>query len=137
MFAKRVRDDDAPLNTIIGPGTVIDGDLRVSGFVRVDGDITSNIEATGTVIVNEKARVTGNIRAKSALVGGTVKGNIEAADRIQLFATASVAGDLLTRRIEVAANAVFNGHCIALRDLGSYDAALALRKNAPAAVGCG
>ena len=34
-----LNNDDISINSIIGAGTVIRGDIKVNGFVRIDGDI--------------------------------------------------------------------------------------------------
>jgi len=36
--------DDISINTIIGPGTFVNGSLSVPGFLRVDGDINGDIK---------------------------------------------------------------------------------------------
>jgi len=114
--------DDVSINTIVGAGSAIAGDIRVSGFVRVDGDIDGNLETTGKIIIGEKARIRGNISAKSAIIGGLVKGDILAPEGIQLFPTSTVIGDIVARRVEIAEQVVFHGHCISLSETEEYDA---------------
>ena len=45
--------EDVSINTIIGPGSFIRGGLKISGFVRIDGDIEGNLETGGRIIVGE------------------------------------------------------------------------------------
>lgn len=116
--------DDISINTFVGLGSSVSGDMRISGFTRIDGDVDGNLEISGKVIVGEKSRVRGNITAKSAIIGGIVEGNITAPDKVQLFATAAVIGDIATRRLELADNVLFQGHCIALSDPAEYDEAV-------------
>ena len=59
--------DDISINTMIGAGSAFSGDLKVSGGLMVDGDIDGNIELSGNIIIAERARVRGNIVAKSAI----------------------------------------------------------------------
>ncbi|AEE17751.1 bactofilin family protein [Treponema brennaborense] len=117
------QNDDISINTFIGAGSAVAGDMRISGFIRIDGDIAGNLETTGKVIIGEKARVKGNITAKSAIIGGIVEGNVTAPERIQLFETAAVIGDIATKRLEIADNVVFHGHCISLADQNEYETA--------------
>ena len=42
--------DDISINTIIGKGSSITGNLRINGFVRLDGDINGNLETDGNII---------------------------------------------------------------------------------------
>ena len=43
--------DDISINTIIGKGSSITGNLRINGFVRLDGDIDGNLETDGNIII--------------------------------------------------------------------------------------
>ena len=62
-MAKKNFIDDISVNTIVGPGALITGNVTVSGFLRIDGDIDGNIQTQGRVIIGEEARIRGNIRA--------------------------------------------------------------------------
>lgn len=117
------RGDDISINTFIGSGSAISGNLKIAGFVTVHGDLDGDLEATGKVIVSEEARVRGNITAKSAIIGGVVEGNITAPDFIQLFQTASVVGDISTRKLVLEDGVLFQGHCISLSDEEEYQEA--------------
>ena len=64
--------EDISINTIIGSDSFVSGNIKINGFVRVDGDIDGKIEASGNVIIGNKARVRGNISASSIVVGGIV-----------------------------------------------------------------
>ena len=67
-----LRVDDISINTIIGKGSAISGNLKVNGFIRIDGDIDGNLETDGNVIVGELARIRGNLTAKAVIIGGIV-----------------------------------------------------------------
>lgn len=113
-------NDDISINTFIGSGSAVSGNVKIAGFVTVHGDLEGDLEASGKVIVSEEARVRGNITAKSAIIGGVVEGNVTAPDSIQLFETATVVGDLATRRLKLEDGVLFHGHCIALVDEDAY-----------------
>ena len=108
--------DDISINTVVGPGTKFSGDMNIAGLVRVDGDIDGNLETTGRVIIGEKARIHGNVTARTAVIGGIVEGDVYAPEGIQLFATSSVYGDVITKKITVAENCFIHGMCIAIKD---------------------
>ena len=71
-----LRIDDISINTLIGNGSAISGDIKVNGFVRIDGDIDGNLETDGNVIVGENARIRGDVKAKSIIIGGIILGNV-------------------------------------------------------------
>lgn len=115
--------DDISINTIIGAGSAVSGDIRVGGFVRVDGDIDGNIETVGRIIIGEKARIRGNVTASSVIVGGVIEGDIIAPESVQLFSTAAVVGDIITRRLQVADQVVLHGYCISLENEADFEKA--------------
>ncbi|HNC74909.1 MAG TPA: polymer-forming cytoskeletal protein, partial [Elusimicrobiota bacterium] len=82
MFGKK-DIDPAKMETIIGPDTRFQGNVRSKGYVRVDGEIDGSVSAEG-VIIGEKAVVTGDITAKMVFVGGKVTGNVTAAAALEL-----------------------------------------------------
>lgn len=116
--------DDIAFKTIIGEGSSIRGDLKISGMIRIEGDIDGNIETNGNLFVSEKARVRGNIQARSVTVCGIVQGNIIAPDHVQLFSTSAVLGDIQTHRLSAEENVIIQGHCIALSDNTLYENAV-------------
>ena len=69
-----LRTDDISINTIIGKGSAISGNMKVNGFIRIDGDIDGSLETDGNVIVGENARIRGDLTAKSVIIGGIIKG---------------------------------------------------------------
>lgn len=118
-----LRIDDISLNTIIGNGTSITGNLKVNGFVRIDGDIKGDLETDGNIIVGEKARIKGNITANSIIVGGIILGDIYAKESVKILTDAAVVGDIISRKVQIDDLAIFHGHCIALKDDKKYETA--------------
>lgn len=118
--------DDISINTIIGAGSAVSGDVKANGFIRVDGDIDGNLDSSGNVIVGNKARINGNITALSSVVGGIVLGDIYAPDGIKLLSSSAVIGDIYTKNLEIEENVVFHGHCIALKNEEEFEQAAKL-----------
>ena len=88
-----VFNDDISINSIIGNGSSIRGDIKINGFMRIDGDLEGNLETTGNVLVGENARIAGNITARSITVGGIIKGNVVAPEQVHLLSSSIVIGD--------------------------------------------
>ena len=108
--------DDISINTIIGKGSSISGNLRINGFVRLDGDIDGNLETDGNIIIGDSARIKGDVKAKAVIVGGIVVGNILAQESIKLLSNSAVLGDVISRKVQVEDKATFHGHCISIKD---------------------
>jgi cytoskeletal protein CcmA (bactofilin family) len=100
------------LNTIIGAGTVITGDIESAGFTRVDGSVQGNVHAAGRIIIGEKARLKSNVNGTAITVGGVVYGNVIASERIIILATGLVMGDIITRRIQADEGCLIHGKVV-------------------------
>lgn len=116
-----LRIDDISLNTIIGNGTSIKGNLNINGFVRIDGDIDGDLNTDGNIIIGENARIRGNINAKAAVIGGIILGDIHAKESVKLLNNSAVVGDILSHKVQIEDTAIFHGHCISIKNEEEYD----------------
>lgn len=114
MFGNR--NKTAPIDSLIGAGTVIEGDLCFIGGLRIDGrvqgKVTGHPEKGGTLVISEQGCVVGEIRARRVLVNGTVDGPVYAAEAVELLPKARVSGDVRYQRIEVHLGAQVTGRLI-------------------------
>jgi cytoskeletal protein CcmA (bactofilin family) len=104
MFGKGSRK----LETIVGDGTHIAGKVIVKGTIRVDGVVEGDVHADW-VIVGETGKIRGNTRTRGMVVGGSVEGNIEAAETVELKEKATMAGEIHAPKLGVCEGAVFDG----------------------------
>jgi cytoskeletal protein CcmA (bactofilin family) len=74
-----------------------------------DGKIEGEIQSNATLTVGKSANVQGEVKSKSVIIHGTVQGNIDAAERVELKATAQLIGDLRAGRIIIEDGATFVG----------------------------
>ncbi len=115
MFNRKPRDPE--IETLIGPGTRVDGDLRVTGGVHVAGRVHGNVtvaEAAGGAVleVAETGVVEGNVDVPRVVVHGEVRGDVRATEKIDLGPKARVAGSVMYGVIEMAAGAVIQGRLV-------------------------
>ena len=113
MFQKRNDKPQKRIDSLIGAGTTVDGDVTFTGGLRVDGIVKGNVATangeTGTLVVSEHARVDGEIRVSHVVVNGAVNGPVVAGDFLELQAKAKVTGDLEYRSLEMHTGAVVQG----------------------------
>ncbi len=117
------QNDDISINTLIGQGAFIQGNLSVKGFVRFDGDINGDLETTGRLIIGDQARIKGNIRATSVLIHGIVEGDVVAPEGVRLFSTATVIGDIISKKIFVEEKVFIQGQCIIFANPETFEEA--------------
>jgi cytoskeletal protein CcmA (bactofilin family) len=103
---------DFSINTIIGQGTDLAGDIAAAGFTRVDGSIRGNISARGRIIIGEKARMKSNVSGTFVTVGGVVLGDVLASEKLIVLSTGLVCGDIITRRIKADEGCLIHGRVV-------------------------
>lgn len=97
------------IETIIGRGTTIKGNLEGSGNIRIDGDINGDVSVTGNMVIGESGNVQGNIKADCLTVGGTIKGNVDCDGNLCIQAKGQLIGDIRARSLNIAEGGIFNG----------------------------
>ncbi len=111
VFTEKSRtgsDADSGLS-IIGTGMRVVGDITADGVVKVEGTVVGTIRAGRQVLVAKGGVVEGDLIAREAIVGGEVRGSIEASERLELQATSVVHGDIATHRLLVQEGGEING----------------------------
>jgi cytoskeletal protein CcmA (bactofilin family) len=109
--AKKELVEQDPNFTFLGRGVDFKGVFNFDGTVRIDGRIEGEIHTKGTLIIGEGAIIKGLITAGTLICGGKIKGNVNAAERVQLLKSALVIGDLRTPSFSVEDGAHFHGMC--------------------------
>src|SRR5450759_1361610 len=94
---------------IIGSGTTIEGKLRTQGNIRVDGKMVGELHAAENVAVGLTGEIEGNINGSNVTIGGKIRGNIIAVDKLVFEGKAVVRGDIRAARLVIDEGAVFDG----------------------------
>jgi cytoskeletal protein CcmA (bactofilin family) len=103
------------IDTLIGVGTSVDGNVRFKGGLRVDGEVKGSVIADGspsTLVLSEKARIEGEIQVSHAVINGTVVGSVRAMEYVELQGKANVAGDVYYKSFETHQGAVVQGRLV-------------------------
>ena len=98
-------------NTTIGEGSLFQGRCAVHGNLRIDGHFVGPVLQVEQLYVGATGRVKTEIAAKVVVVEGVVVGNITAASRVLLLASARVMGDLTAPELIVQDGVILDGHC--------------------------
>ena len=105
---KRRKTDQIPFSIIASDMTVI-GDLETEGVVRIEGRVKGTVRVGSQVLVASGAVIERDLHTQGAVIAGQVSGAIHARERVELQATAMVAGDILTPRISIIEGARVTG----------------------------
>lgn len=99
------------LNTIMGKGSLFEGNIKVEHSLRIDGRVKGDITAGDTLIVGVDGEVRGNVKVKHLILGGKVIGCVVAPGRAVLENKAELHGELKTSKLVIDEGAIFDGKC--------------------------
>lgn len=95
---------------VIGKSVTIRGQIFSREDLTVDGEVDGSIEAQeNRLTVGPNGKLQAGIKAREIVVLGTVNGNVEASDKIDIRRDARLVGDLKTSRIVIEDGAYFKG----------------------------
>lgn len=118
MFGKKQQGSkpQSKIDSLIGAGTKIEGNISFSGGLRVDGEIKGNVSAErgaeSTLVVSEHARIEGEINVAHVVINGTVVGPVSAMESLELQPGARVTGDVEYHKLEMQQGAVVQGRLV-------------------------
>lgn len=98
------------LETILGEGTVLNGELISEGIIRLDGRFSGGIIG-GIVIIGKNAVVHANIKCEELTIYGKVKGNVQSKHSIEILPGGELIGDIKSSSSTVREGAHFQGNC--------------------------
>ena len=96
---------------IIGPGTVITGDINTNGDVRVDGTLNGKLIVKGKLVLGNTGVIDGEVSCQNADISGGIKGKITVSELLSLKGTARINGDIVTNKLAIEPGANFTGSC--------------------------
>lgn len=116
MLFKKSAKPQNRIESLIGAGTVISGDIAFTGGLRIDGEVKGNVRATdsqeGTLVISEHACIEGEITVSHVIINGTVLGPVHATEFLELQPCARVTGDVEYNNVEMHLGAVVQGRLI-------------------------
>lgn len=104
-------DSGTKITTLIGAGTIFDGDLSTPEAIRIDGTINGNCACEKKLILGSDGHVKGNISAQSIIISGKVDGDITSLSKLVLLSTANICGNITASSLVIDEGACFDGRC--------------------------
>lgn len=105
-------EPEGAMNTIVGKGTKIEGKMDVTQSIRIDGSFKGALSATDTLIIGATGELLEvDAKVKNAIIGGNIKGNISATNKVTLESTSRLEGDLTAKLLIIEEGALFTGNC--------------------------
>ena len=104
----RVKQSDQ-VSGFLDKGTNVTGELEFAGTLRIDGNFQGSISTSDNLVIGEHAVVHADIKVGDIEIHGQFFGTIEAKNRVQVFPTGRVRGDIHTPVLCVTAGAKLDG----------------------------
>jgi cytoskeletal protein CcmA (bactofilin family) len=115
MFGRKQRKPP-PIDSLIGPNSRVNGDLRFEGGCHIDGVVKGSVSADpdgeSALSIAEDGTVEGGVAVPHVVLNGIVRGDVFASQRIELGPTARVIGNVYYNLIEMAIGAEINGKLV-------------------------
>ena len=113
MFSRKKGFSATRIDTLVGQGTVINGDLVFAGGLHVDGTIKGNVIAeqgsTAILILSEFGCIEGEVKVPNMVLNGEIVGDVYGSTRVELAPKSRIKGSVYYNLIEMAIGAEVNG----------------------------
>ena len=100
---------EAFVNSLVGEGSFFRGDITIGGLLRIDGDFSGSVKTTGKVFVGRSGRADCSINAASVVVGGIVRGAIQASEKVVILSSAVIVGSITSPRLIAEEGVILDG----------------------------
>lgn len=97
--------------SVIGEGSVFEGTMEITGNLRVDGTFKGKLRISENLIVGKRGTVEAEVNTRTALVGGTIRGNLSASEKIALQSGSRLEGEMVTSKLVIEEGVSFQGSC--------------------------
>jgi cytoskeletal protein CcmA (bactofilin family) len=108
-----LEDDD--FDTILSPDIDFSGTLNFEKPFLIRGKVSGEISARGLLVVDDEAIVNADIDASRVIIRGFVKGNVSAAEKVEVTLSGRLEGNVSAPEIFMESGCVFNGRCTMTR----------------------
>lgn len=117
MFrSKQTNKPQNRIDSLIGAGTRIEGNITFTGGLRVDGEIVGNVTAVSdqpsTLVLSEAARIEGEIRVSHLVVNGAITGPVYTTEFLELQSRSKLTGDVHYNTLEMHLGAIVEGRLV-------------------------
>jgi cytoskeletal protein CcmA (bactofilin family) len=120
MFSSGHSKPQNRIDSLIGVGTKIEGNVHFTGGLRIDGEVEGNVVAMpgkpSTLVLSEHARVKGEVNVTHLVVNGEIEGPVHVGEYLELQSKSKVIGDVHYKTLEIQLGAIVEGRLIHLAE---------------------
>jgi cytoskeletal protein CcmA (bactofilin family) len=95
---------------ILGKNVTVKGQIFAREDLTIDGEVEGTVEChEHRLTIGPNARVQAGLKAREIVIQGSIHGNVDATDKIDIKKEAKLVGDIKTSRIVIEDGAYFKG----------------------------
>ncbi|MET3683811.1 cytoskeletal protein CcmA (bactofilin family) [Alkalibacillus flavidus] len=109
MFSKQDKQV-SQVDTVIGAGTSVEGQIKSQASVRIDGSLKGDIYCEGDLEVGASGHLEADVHGRDVTVSGHIHGNVHASGTLTIQSTGVVDGDITMGVFVIEEGGRFTGH---------------------------
>ena len=110
------KESPGHIDTLVGPDTVVKGDVRSAGGLRLDGQLEGRVDVGEAFLSGPRSFLRGDLDCRSAVIAGRVEGNVLCRETVELQTGAHVKGDVRCAGLVIQRGSFFDGNCTMRRE---------------------
>ena len=116
MFGNSKKRKSNRIDTLVGQHTVVQGDVRFSGGLHIDGTIKGNViaenDGVSMLSLSENGTIEGEVNVPYLVLNGVVIGDVHGSEHVELSSKARINGNVYYNLIEMAIGAEVHGKLV-------------------------
>ncbi len=115
IWGKKKQPKNSSVKTLISRQTEIQGDVKFSDGMYIEGTIKGNVVAeddSSLLILNENGTIEGEVKVPFVKLNGVVIGDVYVSQHVELMSKARITGNVYYNLIEMAIGAEVNGKLV-------------------------
>ena len=109
MEVRKKRRSFQNIESLISPGVEIKGDISSQGSIRIDGYVEGNLNIKGDLILGDKGKIKGEVKAENIIIAGKIEGTATAGTRLEIAATGTIVGDINATTLIIEEGGLLDG----------------------------
>ena len=96
--------------TLIAEGTRIEGKLYFPGSVKIEGEVSGDINTDDTLTIGKGGKVQSTIKTKNAVISGYFTGDMHVTESVEITSTGKFIGNLIQELRRSAGRSIAKGN---------------------------
>ena len=115
MFKYKTKEYEFENVSILKEDVELNGEMNFKNPVQIEGKYTGTINTESVLIISKNASVQANVNSKILILEGILKGDVTAAEKVDILPSGKLYGNITTAKLKIADGVIFEGTCKMIR----------------------